>query len=61
VEAGLGEKKVAAQRVWPAPVAEAFAPGEGGAEPASRELLSLAVARQAGEELLRSMAGGSAN
>ena len=60
-EAGPDEKKVAAQRVWPVPVAEVFAPGEGGTEPASRELLSLAEAQQAGEELRRSMAGGSAN
>jgi hypothetical protein len=61
VEAGLGEKKVAVQRVWPVPVAEVFAPREGGAEPASRELLSLAQAQQAGEDLRRSMAAGSAN
>jgi hypothetical protein len=60
-EAGPDEKKVAAQPVWEAPVAEVFAPGEGGAEPASRELLSLAMARQAGEERCRSMAAGSAN
>jgi hypothetical protein len=60
-EAGPDEKKVAAQHVWPAPVAEVFAPGEDGAEPASRKLLSLAEAQPSGEELRRSMAAGSAN